>query len=442
MLLLYSHTITPRLQYITGFISSELFDAPIVITDDRQRFAGHEGPRLNYSGNAGQGQEFFIQAGALLFEEDIRPQPVSCFEINGYKAFFGTEGDFPFDILAAAFYLVSRYEEYLPHKKDSYGRYAHGNSLAFREGFLQLPLVNIWLLHFKNALQHKFPSIAFKHHRFKFIPTYDIDIAYSYRQKGIVRNAGGFMRSFIRRRWEEINDRWLVLLGKRKDPFDAYEWMDALHLYCKVKPVYFFLVAREQKAYDKNIPTSSKALQQLIEYCAKVYAVGLHPSWQSSIAAGTGILKEEKEWLEAMADRNILLSRQHYIKFELPLTYRRLLECGIKGDYSMGYGSINGFRASVASSFKWFDLERNEATALELFPFCFMDANAFYEQQVSPQQAYDELVHYYNIVKKYSGVLIAIWHNSFLGSATAFSGWREIYELFMKEHVYWDAYNY
>jgi hypothetical protein len=441
MLLIYSHTITQRLQYIVDFISRELFSAPMLLTTDKDQFTRFRGPRLNYSGADFSEEEFFIRAVPLLFEDTITPQSIDCFEVNYAKAFFPCSGDYPFDILAASFYLLSRYEEYLPHEKDQYGRYAHTNSLAFKEGFLHLPLVNIWLNDFKRALLQKFPSLVFKRNQFKFIPSYDIDIAYSYRHKGWRRNAGGFLRAVKNRQWSLVKERWDVLRNRRKDPFDSYEWLDALHLYCKVKPVYFFLVAGEQKGYDKNTPTSSRHFQQLIEYYAQVYKTGLHPSWQSSVAPGTTTLKEEKEWLEVIVDRPIEHSRQHYIKMELPDTFRRLLKTGLIKDYSMGYGTINGFRASVASSYNWFDLPANQPTALRLFPFCYMDANSYYEQKYNPQKAYEELVHYYTIVKKLNGMMVTIWHNHFLGTDKTFAGWREMYELFMKENVYWDAYN-
>jgi hypothetical protein len=441
MLLLYAHTITPRLQYIVDFFGKELFDEPIVITTDKESFTQSGRPRLNYSASDFSEQEFFIQSTALLYEWDIRPQPIDCFEVNYQKAFFQTNGDFSFDILAATFYLISRYEEYLPHGKDEYGRYAHTNSLAFKENFLHLPLVNIWLQDFKKSLQQKFPGLVFKRKHFKFIPSYDIDIAYSYLAKGFLRSMGGFAQSIRNRDLDSIKKRWKVLWGKEKDPYDAYEWLDALHLYCKVKPIYFFLVAQAQYGYDRNIPTSSKLLQELIAYFAAVYKVGIHPSWQSSISGDNNIVQEEKEWLEVIIERRVEHTRQHYIKFTLPEGYRRLIDCGLLKDYSMGYGSINGFRASVASSFYWFDLENNETTGLRIFPFCFMDANAFYEQKLSPQKAYEELIHYYNIVKKFNGLLITIWHNNFLGTDKNLAGWREIYELFMKENVYWDAYS-
>ena len=68
-----------------------------------------------------------------------------------------------------------------------------------------------------------------------------------------------------------------------------------------------------------------------------------------------------------------------------------------------------------------------------LFPFCFMEANSFYEQKYSAQQALEEMRHYYQAVKSVNGTFIMIWHNHFLGTDKLFAGWREVYEQFIKE---------
>jgi hypothetical protein len=438
MLLLYTHTVTPRLEYIVDFLSRELFDEPIEVTSSRAAYNASIQPRINYSGQAFSETEFFIEHTGLLFEKGIREQTVDCFEVNFHKAFFQTRGDFPFDIFAASFYLLSRYEEYLPHKKDEYGRYAHTNSLAFREGFLQEPLVNIWMEEFKKALQQKFPNLRFKGKNFKCILSYDIDMAWSYRHKGFMRNMGGFARSIKNGNWQQVKERWEVLRGKRKDPFDCFEWLDALHLYCRLKPYYFFLVAHKQQGYDKNTPLNVKQFQSLVEYYSNSYKVGLHPSWQTG--DNEDLFESELEWMEDITGRAIIHSRQHYLRFSLPDTFRTLTNLGIQKEFSMGYGTINGFRASVCSSFYWYDLEKDEPTTLMLFPFCFMDANAYYEQGYTPQQAYAELMQFYTTVKKLNGMLVTVWHNSILGTDSSFAGWRDMFELFMKETVYWDAY--
>jgi hypothetical protein len=98
----------------------------------------------------------------------------------------------------------------------------------------------------------------------------------------------------------------------------------------------------------------------------------------------------------------------------------------------MGYGSINGFRASIASSFYWYDLKHEEQTQLLIHPFCFMDANAYYEQKLSAEEALQELMHYYQTIKTVNGKLITIWHNSFLGTDSEFEGWREVYQRFIE----------
>ena len=424
MILIYAHTTSPRLQYTCEFIFKELLGVDFAITIDSEEFINYEGAKINYSNSEIQGPEFKIQNHTLLFENNIKPQTVECFLVNDYKAFFKTENsDWPFDIFAAAFFLISRYEEYLPHAKDMYGRYGHENSLAFKEGFLQLPLVNTWVKGFAAALKNKFPALSFQLSAFSFLPTYDIDIAYSFKYKGFVRNMGSFFKS-------PSLERIKVLAGLQKDPFDTYTWLNELHHEKNLKPLYFFLVAEKNGKYDKNILPHKNAMWQLVQQHAKKYTLGIHPSWQSGDTPS--LLKKEKVYLEEMSEKAISTSRQHYIRFTLPEGYQKLIDVGITDDYSMGYGSINGFRASVASSFYWYDLLKDEQTTLRIHPFCFMDANSFYEQHFSAAQAYEEMLHYNKVCKEVNGTLITIWHNNFLGTAKEFSGWKEIYEKFIQ----------
>ena len=404
------------------------------ITIDSEEFKEHTRIRVNYSHTIFSFPCFHIPNHPLLFEKDIKAQPLDCFECKPGKAFFKTPfGDHPFDIFAASFYLLSRYEEYLPHEKDSYGRYAHENSIAFKEGFLNLPLINIWVRDLSEALKEKYSTTNLQPQTFNlqpptltFQPTYDIDIAYSYKHKGLFRNIGGFLKS-------PSFERIKVLLGAKIDPFDSYSGLDNLHKKYQLKPIFFFLLAENKGKYDRNISPHKEAIWQLVKTLSKNYTVGLHPSWQSG--DDPALLKKEKEQLEAMTVTGQAgnASRQHYIRFNLPGTYRQLINAGITDDYSMGYGSINGFRASVASTFYWFDLEKDEQTALGIHPFCFMDANSWYEQHDSPEKAFEELMHYLHSCKTCGGTLITIWHNNFLGSSREFKGWSEIYENFIAQ---------
>lgn len=425
MLIYIKHT-SSRADYIFSILLPASGISNYQVTADKSLFKNTSGAKINYSEERITQEEFWIKSVNLLFEKNIKEQKTDVFEWNETKAFFkNCDSDFPFDIFAASFYLIARYEEYLPHKLDLYGRYAHENSLAFKENFLKLPLVNIWLQFFKKELLQKFPSLHLTSSSFRLLPTYDIDIAWSYQHKGWLRNIGGLIMSLTENEWAAANERINVLFGKYKDPFDSYEWLDKLHEEYQLKPLYFFLLANKNKDYDKNILPAKRALQKLIQRHSDKYSAAIHPSWQSGDKYD--LLQKEIKTLEKITGKPVTQSRQHYIRMTLPSTYRRLIETGIREDYSMGYGSINGFRASYCLPFKWYDLQEEKSTSLSIYPFCFMDANSYYEQHETCEDALNEMNHYYEITKEVNGLLITICHNHFLGTDKMFEGWREAY---------------
>ncbi|HWJ25013.1 MAG TPA: hypothetical protein VNS32_00630, partial [Flavisolibacter sp.] len=280
--LIFSHSITPRLQYIVDFLS-QYYGMPFRLTSDEEKYLSAQEPcKINYSYHRLAKDEIWIHSHVLLSESYIRQVKVECFERNGYKAFFKAEGDLGFDLLAAIFYLLTRYEEYLPYHKDSYGRYGHENSVAYKESFLHLPLINIWLEDFRRLLCGRNSDFIDSRSQFSFVPTYDIDMAWSFRNKGFKRNAGGILQLFFKGRWRPMANRIRILKGKKQDPYDVYEWMDQIHHQYRLKPYYFFLVAKEKGKYDKNIDVENPEFQLLIKTTASKYATGLHPSWASS----------------------------------------------------------------------------------------------------------------------------------------------------------------
>lgn len=426
-LLVYTQKITPRIEYIFSTLFKAIGVQKFQLTHDFVFYNKSQDFKLNYSSSFSTEDILWIEPVNLLFENDVKEQKITVFTWNKTKAFFRTNnGDLPFDIFAASFYLITRYEEYLPHQTDVYGRYAHENSLAYKEDFLKVPLVNIWLQQLQNKLLQKFPSLQLFPADFRFLPTYDIDIAWSYLYKGWLRNLGGLLVSVTESEWARANERINVLFGKQKDPFDSYEWLDQLHEKNHLEPIYFFLLARQNKDYDKNILPSKPVMQRLVQKHSSTYTVGIHPSWQSG--NNTDLLEEEIQIFEKITGGKVNKSRQHYIRMHLPDTYKRLIEAGIAEDYSMGYGSINGFRASWCLPYLWYDLQKEQTTKLTIYPFCFMDANSYYEQHATSEEALHEMNDYYHITKNVKGLFITIWHNHFLGTDTMFNGWKDAYQ--------------
>jgi len=394
-------------------------------TGDEQAFEQTSAYRINYS-HRRLPCELHIESCGLLFEEEIVEKDIVMSRWDDLPIFFQTAGgDIPFDLFSAIFYLLSRYEEYLPYEPDEYLRFPHAQSLAFREGFLNLPLVDCWVQRLGNLLLTSRAGLPVRRKAFRFVPTYDIDIAYSYRGKGFLRQIGGLVKDGVKGRWGAIAERIQVWRGVRKDPYDAFAELDRMHATYGLKPIYFFLLGQGGRL-DKNLDPDSALMQRLLQETRTRYALGIHPSWRSH---------EDEQTLVRELRRlpGVTKSRQHYIRFTLPETYRLLLGQGITDDYSMGYGSINGFRASTSQPYYWFDVDRNEQTGLRLHPFCFMECNSFFEQGYSAAQAAEELAHYLRQVKETGGQLITIWHNFSLGSDPMWAVWREVYGEFVCE---------
>lgn len=424
-LVIYCEHQSARFNYIAKFIFEEVLGLSLEISTDLNSFEKSNAFKLNYSQSQVPNADLHIKPYGLLNESTIQEQQIEMGLWREIPCFFLQESsDIPFDIFSAAFYLISRYEEYLPYEADIYHRFPHEKSLAFREGFLQIPLLDLWIYELKACMKSKMPALQFKQMQAKLIPTYDIDIAYSYLGKGLIRNIGGAFRDLIFGRWGISKERLTVLFTKQQDPFDSYEFLDTLHEKYQLKPIYFMLLGKGSK-YDKNLSPTSTCMQKLIIDLKQKYTIGIHPSFKSH--DDIEILKEEINSLGSM------LSRQHYIRFTLPSTFRNLLSCGIRNDYSMGYGSINGFRASTSFTHSWFDLEQNKVTNLNLHPFCFMECNSFFEQHYSATQALDEMLHYHTQIKKVGGNYIMIWHNFSLGKDTLWAGWKEVYTSFLEK---------
>ncbi|MFY7965129.1 MAG: polysaccharide deacetylase family protein [Chitinophagaceae bacterium] len=397
-----------------------------VITRDIHKFSNSSLQKINYSSTKFDAESLWIMPFGLLEETEIKQQNIECSDWNGLKIFFSTKGTLPFDLLSAAFYLLSRYEEYFDDSKtDAYGNYHHTNSTAYKNNFLQLPLINLWL----QEIEKEFNLIINKS-PFTVTPTYDIDIAFAYKHHSFVRTFGGIAKNIFRFNRNFI-DRLRIIFGKEKDPFDIFDWLDKLHRKYRLKAKYFFLLAKKRGLYDKNSSPKNNTFKKLIKQHSANYAIGIHPSFASNKNKNT--LQLEIKTLEKITQKPVKISRQHYLQLNFPNTYLNLISAGIKEDYTMGYGTQNGFRASYSLPFYWYNLSEEMETNLLLHPFCYMDANCIFEQKLTPQQALEEMLFYYNTVKNVNGNFMYIMHNHFLANQPEWKSWVTVYNDFLTQ---------
>ena len=425
MLILVPKT-TNRLHYIFDLIIKDLLGISFKFTTDNETFTSFNGPKFHY-GNNQFWNEPFQKATSLLFEHDITEKELKIIDYKDVKAFFPVYNDksvFPFDIFAASFYLVTRYEEYLPHINDKYNRFQAKDSILFKMNMLEKPLVNIWAIELGNILKAIYPDLQLKKKNFTFIPTYDVDAAWSYKNKGIFRTLASSARDLLNLDFQEFKKRWNVILGKEQDPFDTFDYQIQLQKELKLKPLYFILCG-EYDINDKNISLRNTNFQNLIKRLGDYAKVGIHPSFNSYLNKEK--VKTEIGKLSNVLNREITTSRQHFLRLRMPLSYQILIDLDITNDYTMGYASLAGFRAGIADTFRFYDLEHDNVTNLNIHPFAVMDGTMRDYLELNVDESYEKVTKLIQEVKKVSGTFILLWHNETLSDEKRWTGWKALY---------------
>lgn len=434
MLLIHVSKLTNRVGYTLNLIFKSILHIPFEITLDENYFAAFEGCKLCYSDKK-IGDGLYIKSVKLLYQTSIENQEIQMSEYENLPIFFATYGKdqtLPFDIFAASFYLVSRYEEYLPHHKDHHQRFDFNDSIAYQKGFLHTPLVNKWAILLANKLKEAYPDFVIPLRKFHFVNTIDVDSAYSFKQKGVFRNVGGFVRDIFKQDYESVKMRAMVMLNRRKDPFDTFDFIISLSEKYHTELLFFILFA-DYDNYDKNISHNSLNFQQLIKHLADYSKVGIHPSYASMDQPNK--LTVEIKRLSKVLHKPIVRSRFHFLRFQLPMSYNNLIKNNIDSDFSMGYSNEYGFRASVCTPFNFYDLETDAETNLVIHPFAVMDTALKMYLNRTPDEALNILKNIIDEIKSVDGTFYSIWHNNNLCESFGWEGWTKVYEQ-MIDYVY------
>jgi hypothetical protein len=330
----------------------------------------------------------------------------------------------PYDIFAASFYLLSRYEEYLPHVKDEYGRFTAKDSLAFNNNFLHQPIVDIWALKFKGALQERFPDFEFNTRVYNVKPVIDVPMAYYFKQKGLMRTIGGALGDVFRFKLKQLYQRCLVLLGFKRDPYNTFKWLINVQKHSKSKFKIFFLIG-DYTTYDKNININKKNFVSLIKSVADYCSVGLKASYFA--LDDFNVLKTEKVNMEAIINRSLKASRNSFSKLNLPNSYRNLVELEIHEDYTMGYVNYIGFRAGTCTPFLFYDIDYEIQTPLMINPFHLMDYALLKNKSLLDKK--ETLYRVINEIKRVNGTFTPVFHNYTFGEDLRWSGFKELFNI-------------
>ena len=329
--------------------------------------------------------------------------------------------------LQQRFYLLSRYEEYLPHVKDEFGRFMAEESLAYQHNFLSQPVIDIWAYKFKEVLVTRFPEIIIKEKEFSIKPIIAVSQTFAYKRKGILRSIGGGIRDISKFRIRRVIERINVLLGIQKDPNDTFRYLIQTQRERNKKFLILFGLG-DYSNFEKNVNANRTEHRILIKSIADYIEVGLKVSYEA--IQDMMLLKKEKKRIENIVNRPLKRVLCAFYKINLPEAYRNYVELEIKKDYSMGYPKYMGFRAGTCTPFMFYDLDYEVQTPLVIHSFCF--TNQALSNTFDQEKAKEEIRDFVESIRKVNGTFIPVFSNSLFGKLNNEKFWKSIFEFILE----------
>ena len=401
------------------------FGLEFSVSADFESFNLAKAPKINYSERLCKAAVQIIPEG-LLFEEGLRISKPEIYNAEEFPVLFQQkDGNLSFDIFSAVFWFISRYEEYQEYIPDKHNRFAASQSFAYKNKLLITPIVDEWVLHFKQKLEHEFPELELKCNEFSALTTIDVDSPWCYKNKGLLRNAGGMFRDILKGQLSEVHFRVKVLLNIIPDPWYNFDWITKMHHNTTTK-LMFFIHVGDYGTFDKTVKSTSKSFHTFINSVSLNSVVGLHPSYNA--ASDKQEFQTELNRLSKLTGKAITASRQHFLVFKVASYYPQLIEMGINEDYSMGFADMPGFRAGTSNPFYFFDLHKNQETKLLIHPFAVMDRTLNTYQGQSVEDALESLKLIVENVKKIQGTFVSLWHNESLSNKFEWKGWQLVFQ--------------
>jgi peptidoglycan/xylan/chitin deacetylase (PgdA/CDA1 family) len=330
------------------------------------------------------------------------------------------------DIISAAFYLLSGWQEYFSTERDRHGRFPYVASVQHTYNFVTLPVVNYYFDVLKTAIEYvrgqqlKPRRWGEQQAEFAAFISHDIDNLHS-AWKAPAKSA-------LKEKKLGLFSKLLGQHIRQRDTWDNLEEVAAATAQYGAKSTFFMLpTSRPAPNGTPNADYSfSTGLWQRLQALEQAGCqVGLH----GSIGTATNYQRLAHESEGAYSAGGI---RFHYLCWEPRQTIALVKEAGFLFDSTLGFAEYFGFRNSYCHPFYPFDFTTSGAgdSFFEL-PLNVMDATLHHPHylQLAPAEMLPALRPVFAEIKRFGGVASVLWHNENFDPANTQNGPQQFHEI-------------
>lgn len=334
------------------------------------------------------------------------------------------------DVVAAAFWFLTRYEEYVISTPETHDRFLCSFSMAPAQMYDQ-PVVNRWFERLEALIRdlagdRGAPAMPPKG---RIVLTHDVDLMRKYRGlMGVRRTISAMLRGDAQEATSEIRMASLVMAGLRRDPYDSFDNMFAL----KEKlgaPSTFFFMGGGDAPLDADYSLDDQPMKELLsQLTSRGDEIGLHPSYESY--RDTSKMLAEMQALEKAVGHSVIGARQHYLRFAVPETWYVQGQCGLRYDTSVGFPDRAGFRCGWSGALRPFDVEKRLELPIIELPLVAMDISLAVYEKIPAEKAIERLAQLLNASQTRFGAFVLLWHNT-LNDRRSYPGFWDTMEYFL-----------
>jgi hypothetical protein len=327
-------------------------------------------------------------------------------------------GQISFDIFLNVFLFLSGWQEKICKDRDAHGRFPHKESLQFKHGFTETPLVNIYFeLLYETALKNKLP-IERKEFNKDIIFTHDIDQLRS----GWFENIQSAKQAFsLNSFWKIFFNLFSKIIGLKDDYLKGMERMLAIDKENEIEAISFFIPVKSHR--DADFEISESTFLKILKKAKKTQEIGIHPGYDTY--QNEEQYAKQLNLLETLSKEKITKSRQHFLRYEIEHTPFIQDKLNIQEDYTLGFAEQFGFRNGIANPFFLFNFKTNKAFAVKQFPLVFMDVSL---TNYHLEKDFDKVLLFFQQIKTdFNCHFSVLFHNSVFSNGK-YGGFEEFYK--------------